>query len=123
MLWSRSRGRLFVLMWKSSWTLAVSAVMSMMLMTLSVMVTMAGELARPPCIWTSEPLSKMEPKSDAYGMSSRLTLRPTLSSRRSRNVLVVMAPPNLPSPASFSKHSMRDSVLRVTTLESENHQK
>ena len=56
-------------------------------------------------------------------MSSRSTLSPTLSSRRSLKALVVMAPPNLPAPDSFSKHSMSDSVLRVITFESENHQR
>ena len=56
-------------------------------------------------------------------MSARFMVSVTSSSSMSLKVLVVMAPPNLPSPGSFWKHSMSDSVDLVTTLESENHQK
>lgn len=103
--------------------LAELSLMDRMFIFLSMMVTIAGEFLRAVCIWTRSSFEKIAPKSDAYGMSSLSTSSPTLSSSRSLNVLVVMAPPSLPAPAFFSKHSISDSVFLVMTLLSENHQR
>ena len=53
------------LIWKFRVTFAVSLVMSFMVICLSVMVTMAGELTSPLCIWTSSALMSVVPSSEA----------------------------------------------------------